>query len=424
MLRFAPSPTGDMHIGDLRLAIFNYIASRQREEDFIVRIEDVDIDQNTEGKDQEILDILSLFGIVYSQIIHQSQNVRFHSAMALQLMHERKAFSCFCSPQWIENKKEEAIAAKQVYKYDDACRNLPAELVIDNTNPFTIRITRPNKAIYLQDKIKGEISFKCDDVDSFIVLKQDKTPTANFASAVDDMLNDISLVIREEKHLNNTPKQEHIRNSLAYDKKIEYAHIPTILNADSFSIKQLLEDGFLPISILNYLVSIANSTPKEIFTLDEAIKFFDLQTISNDPVTFSTDRLKEINKAHLQKLDAKELSRYVGFADEEIGKLAYLYLEDEVFTTKELKTKIAPIFAKRNIPEKFSQTTMIIKDCIMQAPYFENYEDFISHIKTTTGLGENDILVPLRLLLTNAENGPKLSNIYMYLKNYLGEIIK
>ena len=108
MLRFAPSPTGDMNIGDLRVALFNYIISKQRDEDLIVRIEDIDTEKNIEGKDKEILDLLVLFDIEYSHVIYQSHNVRFHSAMALQLIHDKKAFSCFCSPNWLERKREEA----------------------------------------------------------------------------------------------------------------------------------------------------------------------------------------------------------------------------------------------------------------------------------------------------------------------------
>lgn len=172
MLRFAPSPTGDMHIGNLRVALFNYIVAKQRGEELIVRIEDTDKERNIEGKDQEILDILELFGISYSQLMYQSNNFRFHSAMALQLLHEKKAFNCFCTADTLEAKREEAKSAKEAYRYDDACRDLPAELVIDNPNPFTVRIVRPEETIVINDRIKGEVSFEPDAVDSFIIMRQ------------------------------------------------------------------------------------------------------------------------------------------------------------------------------------------------------------------------------------------------------------
>ena len=423
MLRFAPSPTGDMHIGDLRVALFNYIVSKQRNEDLIVRIEDMDSEKNIEGKDKEILEILGLFGIEYSQVIHQSHNVRFHTAMALQLMHEKKAFSCFCSPAWLEKKREEAKEAKKDYSYDDACRDLHPELVIDNTSPFTIRINRPDNSIVIKDLIEGDVTFEPDEVDSFIIMSQDKAPTEDFACAVDDMLSDISIVIRNENHMSNTPKQDHIRNSLDYDKKIEYAHLPIILNDDAFSIKQLLEDGFLPEAIANYLILIGNKAPQEIFNMKDAIEWFSLENISKSPARFDIDMLRDINKKHLKAMDAKELSRYVGFADEEIGELARIYLE-EVATTKELKSKIAPIFEPRNIPAEFKEQTALMIKSVKSAPYFEEYSDFKDHIIKESKLEDENLLKPLRILLTNAVDGPDIALVYKYLKNYIGEIIK
>jgi len=422
MLRFAPTHTGDMHIDDLRVALFNHIVAKQKNEDLIIRIEDMDQEQNNEGKDQEILDILGLFNITHSQVLYQSKNFRFHSAMALQLLHEKKAFACFCSPEWLEQKKEEAKKAEKDYCYDDACRNLPAELVIDNTAPFTIRIARPDKPIVIKDHIQGEMSFDPDAVDSFVIMNQDKTPTYNFACAVDDMLSDISLVIRSNKYLKETPKQEYIRDALSYEKKIEYAHLPTIIDAPT--VKWLLEEGYLPEAISNYLISMGINPPEEIFTLDESIEWFDLDNITKSPAPFDINKLKEINKQHLKRLDAKELSRYVGFADEEIGKLAHIYLE-EAKTTKELKAKIAPIFTvKDNIANEMKESVESLRSAIKKAPYFEEYTAFKEHLLNEVKLEEKEFVKALRILLTNAEHGPDISEIYKYLKNYLGEIIK
>lgn len=432
MLRFAPSPTGDMHIGNLRVALFNYIVSQQKKEDLIVRIEDTDKERNIEGKDQEILGILELFGITYSQVIYQSENFRFHSAMALQLIHEKKAFSCFCSTEWLEKKREEAKENKEAYRYDDACRDLPAELVIDNLNPFTIRLARPADTIVISDLIKGQVSFEPDAVDSFIIMRQDKTPTYNFACAVDDMLSDISLVIRGEDHMSNTPKQDHIRKSLGYEKNVEYAHLPIILNDmgkkmskrdDASSVKWLLEEGFVPSAISNYLILIGNKPPCEIFDLKDAIEWFDLESISKSPARFSMDLLRHINREHLKKMDATELSRYVGFADANIGELAKIYLE-EASTTKELKSKIAPIFAPKEIPLEFREAAKSITQTIKDAPYFEDYDEFKSYVMKNSGLKGKDFFKPLRILLTGEENGPDLALIYKYLKNYIGEIVK
>ncbi|WP_373035335.1 glutamate--tRNA ligase [Sulfurimonas sp.] len=422
MLRFASSPTGDMHIGNLRVALFNYIVSKQRNEDLIVRIEDMDKEKNVEGKDEEILALLSLFGIEYTQVIYQSENVRYHSAMALQLVHEKKAFSCFCSKEWLEKKREEARDNKKEYSYDDACRNLPHELVIDNMNPFTIRLSRPDEAIVINDLIKGEVSFKSDTIDSFVIMKQNKTPTYNFACAVDDMLSDISLVIRGEDHMDDTPKQEHVRKSLGYEKKVEYAHLPVILN-DTFSVKWLLEEGFLPSAISNYLISIGNNTPQGIFDTTDAIEWFTLEALSKSPARFSLEDLRDINKEHLKNMDATELSRYVGFADASIGELAKVYLE-EASTTKELKSKIEPVFAAKEIPQELSEAAKTMIEAIKSAPYFEEYNDFKNYIMKESGLKDEEFLKSLRFLLTGTKHGPDVAEIYKYLKNYIGEIIK
>ncbi|MDA3909719.1 MAG: glutamate--tRNA ligase [Sulfurimonas sp.] len=412
MLRFAPSPTGDMHIGDLRVALFNYIVSKQRNEDLIVRIQDLDKEKNIEGKDEEILGLLSLFGIEHTQVIYQSENVRYHSAMALHLVHEKKAFSCFCSDNWLEKKREEAKENKQEYRYDDACRNLPAELVIDNMSPFTIRLSRPDK---------GELSFESGAVDSFIIMNQDKTPTHNFASAVDDMLSDISLVIRGEEHMSNTPQQEHIRASLGYEKEVQYAHLPIINDAPS--VKWLLEEGFLPNAISNYLISIENKPPLEIFDTKDAIEWFTLENVSKSPTRFSVELLRDINKEHLKNMDAIELSRYVGFADANIGELAKVYLE-EASTTKELKSKISAIFAAKEIPKEFTDSAKVLIETIKVAPHFEEYDDFKKYIMKESGLKGENFVKPLHLLLTGTENGPDIAGIYKYIKNYIGEIVK
>lgn len=414
MLRFAFSPTRDMELGDLKVALINFIVATQRKENLIVRVDDTETRDNIEGKEKEYLDILDLFGVRYTQTIHETQNFRFHSAMALQLMHERKAFSCFCSPNWIQKKMDEAEAANKPYLYDDACANLPAELVIDNTNPFTVRLHRPEKDITVTDAIQGELTFKADTIDSFMILKQDKTPMPDFASAVEDMLSDISLVIQDQDHIESAPKQIYVRNNLQYDKKVEYAHIPPITGNDIPSVISLLEQGYLPEAITNYLISMS---------LEEAVEKFELAKLSLKPVAFDLEKLQEINQKQLKMMDAKELSRYVGFADNEIGELARLYA-DEVVTTKELKTKIAPVFAPKVVPEDFQEQYQSLKECVQQAPYFEEYSEFRKYVADKTGLDAEDLDRSLMILLTNSEKGPELAMVYKHLKNYLGELAK
>ncbi|MEA1920140.1 MAG: glutamate--tRNA ligase [Campylobacterota bacterium] len=432
MLRFAPSPTGDMHIGNLRIAIFNSLLSQQKSEPLIVRIEDSDKERNIEGKDQEILDILGLFGIEHKELIYQSNYLKYHRTMALQLLHDKKAFSCFCTPETLKAKREAAQASKKEYRYDGTCQNLTADRVIDNTNPFVVRLKKQDNALHVKDIIKGEQSFEADDIDSVIIMHHDKSSTYNFACAIDDMISDISTVIQGDDHISDTPKQIAIRHALGYDKEIAYAHLPMILNDEGekmgkrdkiFRVKWMLEEGFLPSAIANYLVLIGNKVPKEIFTMQEALAWFSLENISNTPARFDIDKLRAINKEHLRMLDAKELSRYVGFADEDIGEMTKIYL-DEASTLKELRAKIEPIFAPKEIPEIWAKRAQTIRKVINSAPHFEAFDSFMSHLMKESGLEGELLLEPLRLLLTGAKHGPEVSELYPYLKNYLGEIIK
>ncbi len=432
MLRFAPSPTGDMHIGNLKVALLNYIVAKQQNEKFIIRIEDTDKKRNIEGKDKEILEILKIFDIEYDNVLYQSDNLKFHQQFASHLLMERKAFACFCPEELLEKKREEAKKNKIAYRYDGTCEKLSDEEVLNNEKPFTIRIKKPKEPISFKDEIKGELTFLPDDIDSFVILRVDKTPTYNFACAIDDMLNDISFVIRGEDHISNTPKQILIRKYLGYDKEIKYAHLPIILNKEgkkmskrekASSVKWLLKEGFLPQAIANYLILLGNKTPKEIFTLKEAIEWFNIKNLSKTSAKFDIDKLRFINREHIKMLDSLELSKELGYFSKEIGDLAKLYTE-EASTLNEIKEKIDKIFSAKNPPLEFKENFDKIVKAVKEAPYFEDFNEFKNHISKETNLKGKNLFKPLRIALTGAKHGPNLSDIYKHIKNYLGEIVK
>ena len=428
MLRFAPSPTGDMNIGNLRVAIFNYIMSKQLNEDLIIRIEDTDVEKNIEGKDKEILEILNLFSIEYKSVMHQSDSLKYHQKMALQLMTQKKAYACFCSDSKLDELKEESIKDGKPFKYDGFCETLSDETVLNTNAPFTVRIKKPEHNIKFTDLLKGDFDYAPFDVDSFIILRQDKTPTYNYACAVDDMIMDISLVIREEAHLSDTPKQIHIRESLGYTKEIKYVHLPIILNPltgenDTSSVKWLIDEGFLPSAIANYLVLMGNNTPTEIFTLEEAISWFKIENVSKDSAKFDIDKLRFINKKHLETIDDMRLSKILGFADTDIGKLGKVFL-DETTTIKEIKERVVKIFAQKDSYEGLHEEFLKVKECLQKAPFFNDFEELKKYISKQTNLEDDNLLKPLRYILTAADNGPNISDIYPLIKNYLGEIVK
>ena len=418
MLRFAPSPIEDMNISNLRVAIFNYIVSKQLNEDLIIRIEDIDVERNIEGKDKEIIEILNLFSIEYKSVAHQSDSLKYHQKMALQLMTQKKAYACFCSDSKLDELREESVKDGKPFRYDGFCETLSDDTVLNTNAPFTVRIKEPEK----------NIKFTDFDVDSFIILKQDKTPTYNYACAIDDMIMDISTVIRCENHLFDTPKQIHIRNSLGYTKEIKYIHLPVIVNAISekdnvISVKYLIEEGFLPSAIANYLVLIGNETPTEIFSLEEAISWFKIENISKDSAKFDIDKLRFINKKHLETIDNLRLSKILGFADTDIGKLGKIFLE-EASTIKEIKEKVAPIFAPKTLLPGFEEESLKLKECLKEAPFFDDFEELKKYVSEKTNLKDKNLFKPLRYILTGADNGPNILDIYPLIKNYLGEIVK
>ncbi|MCR6574968.1 glutamate--tRNA ligase [Campylobacter insulaenigrae] len=430
MYRFAPSPTGDMHIGNLRAALFNYIKSRQENIDFILRIEDTDNVRNIAGKEEEIKDILTKFGITWQHYYVQSENLKFHRQMALKLVSEKKAFACFCTEDDLAKKKELAKSKNQAYRYDGTCEKLSDIDVLNCEKPFVIRLKKPCKEMKFMDFIKGEITFNSTDIDSFVIMRADKTPTYNFACAIDDMLEGVTCIIRGEDHVSNTPKQEHIRASLDYDKNMTYAHLPIILNEDGVkmskreahsSVKWMLDNGYLASAIANYLILLGNKTPKEIFTLEEAIEWFDLSKISKSPARFDTKRLMQINREHIKMLDDNELNKYLQFG-QDVAQLAKFYTQ-EASTLNEIKEKIQMIFSSKNY-EEFINECNLIKGVLIDQELPMDYETFKKDLMEKTALKGKNFFMPLRLVLTGVKHGPELSDLYILIRPFIQEIIR
>lgn len=438
MYRFAPSPTGDMHIGNLRAALINYICAKQNKDKFILRIEDTDDARNIDGKEEDIKELLTRFGIKWDLYFLQSDNFSIHQKLALKLVQEGKAFACFCTKEELEAKKEKAKKESKAYRYDGACLALSDSEVLNNEKPFVIRLKKPEQSIGFSDKIKGDLMFEPDNIDSFVILRTDKTPTYNFACAVDDMLEDVSYIIRGEDHVSNTPKQEHIRTSLGYDKNIQYAHLPIILNEEGrkmskreahSSVKWLLSEGILESAIANYLILLGNNTPKEVFTLDEAISFFDIAKLSKSPARFDSAKLMFINREHIKMLNDDKLFSLMSFDrvfnSSLVSPLAKLYLE-EASTINEIEQKVKNLLNDIDDSE-FIEEINTLKPIILEL--FENgfngdFDEFKKVLMEKSNLKGKKFFMPLRLLLTSSSHGPELAPLYPLIKPFIKDIIK
>ena len=426
MLRFAQSPTGDVHIDNLRVAILNYLISQQRNESFTVRIDDTDKINNIEGKDTEIMQILEKFALIHESVFHQSEHLHMHQTMAIKLLEQNKAFVCTCSEAEIKTEEEKVKANNMPYCYSGKCEHKDKAQRLklkENGTPFVLRLKKPIQDITYHDIIQDDISIPPNEVDAFVILNEDGTPTKTFAYACDDMLSGISMNINEKENLLDTAKQIHIKKQLGFDETMLYAHIPNITNCENTSsVTWLFEHGYIPDAIINYLLLLGYpKAPKKIFTLPEAIAWFKLENISKEEAHFDIDKLRFINREHLRRMDDKLLSSLFGFADADVGKLVKLYLE-EASTINELALRIRPIFAPKVFEGKWAKEMKMMQKIIADAPIINDFNAFQNYIMKESGLKDINFTKPLRLLLTGAAHGPELSNIYPLIKSYLLEI--
>ncbi len=424
MLRFAQNPEKNMTIGNLRIALFNFILSKQKNEELLIRIDDINKDKNSREnkKEKELIELLNLFGIQYARVVAQSENIKYHTGMAMKLLLDKKAFNCFCSEEALEQDRQKAKEEGKPYSYSGFCETISDETKFHCNAPFVVRIKKPTSDIKIDLPFKGEITYTPSDVDSFTILNHDKTPTADFASGVDDMLYDVSSVVQEQDRFLDTARHLHVMHSLGYEKKINYIDLPKITNTD-ISVQSLIDEGYLPSAIANYLVLLGFDAPSEIFTIEEAVKWFDIKKLSKEEVTFDKEKLNSINKEYMKTLDEMRLSKILGYADTDIGKLAKVYLK-KCNTINQIKEKIDMIFSKKGNPEEFSKEFDQLKECLQKAPYFEEFKELQEYVSDQTNLQEPIVSQVLNFAITGGKEPQNLEDIYPYIKNYLGEIVK
>lgn len=431
MYRFAPSPTGDMHIGNLRAAIFNYICSLKDKSGFILRIEDTDTARNIEGKEEEIQEILHKFGIKWQTLYYQSKNLKFHREFAHKLLMDKKAFCCFCSSEILAQKKELAKQNGEAYRYDGTCERLSDEQVLECEKPFVIRMKKPASTMKFKDAIKGEISFEPENIDSFVIMREDKTPTYNFACAIDDMLEGVTFVIRGEDHVSNTPKQEWIRECVGFSEKIQYAHLPIILDNEgkkmskrdsSSSVKWLLECGYMSEAIANYLILLGNKTPCEIFTIEEAAQWFDITKISKNPAKFDITKLAQINREHIKRASDERLAQLFSLEISRANLIRFYTQESSLIP--EISAKISAIFSPKNISEEWRENAEILRNLILnESEIPAEFNEFKSNLMKKSALKGKAFFMPLRLLLTNSEHGPELSELFPLIRDEIRAVV-
>ena len=361
-VRFAPSPTGHLHVGGARTALYNYLYARRNEGAFILRIEDTDATRSTRESYEGILRGLRWLGLEwdegpdvggdYGPYIQSARSVLYHSE-SKRLLDEGKAYYCFCSPEDLEVMKLEAQEKKLPPKYDGRCRRLDQAEVdakLAEGVPCVIRFKMPLEGeIRFRDIVRDQFTFSNSELDDFVLIKSDDNPTYNFAVVVDDAHMRISHVIRGDDHISNTPRQVHLY--LALDYMIpKFAHLPMILGDDrtrlskrhgATSIDFYRDNHYLPNAIVNYLALLGWSLDgkRELFTRKALIENFSLKKVSRNPAMFDTDKMEWVNAEHFKKLALFEKALLVYELLEEKG---YLPPDFDVDLSRRVDLKLVP----------------------------------------------------------------------------------
>ncbi len=317
--RFAPSPTGYLHIGGARTALFNWLYARRHGGQFILRIEDTDRERSTRESVNAILESVAWLGLDYDEGPYfQSERFSRYREVIQQLLDTGNAYYCYCSKEELDAMRQEQMARKQKPRYDGRCRNRTEPKA--GVEPV-VRFRNPESgAVVIDDLVRGRVVFQNEELDDLIIARSDGTPTYNLTVVVDDLDMKLTHVIRGDDHLNNTPRQINIMRALGAEPP-QFAHVPMILGEDgsrlskrhgAVSVLEYRDQGYLPEALLNYLVRLGWAYgDKEIFSMDEMIELFDIKDVNKSASTFNPDKLLWLNHHYIMHADPLHIAHHL-----------------------------------------------------------------------------------------------------------------
>jgi glutamyl-tRNA synthetase len=432
--RFAPSPTGTLHIGGVRTALFNYVYAKQNDGLFLVRIEDTDRERSTKEYEKNILENLASIGLKPDQApINQSERNEIYIKAAEKIIESGNAYWCDCSSEELDKMREEQTAGGMKPMYDGRSRNLGLERS-ENT---VLRLATPEKGeIIVNDIIRGEIKFNNSELDDLILLRSDGTPTYHLCNVVDDYEQGVTTVIRGEDHISNTPRQIHIQNALGYPE-LEYAHLPLVLGTDkkrlskrnaATSLEEYREKGYLDSAILNTLARLGWSKgDNEVFYLEDLIKDFDIKEVQKAGAIFDISKLDWLNTQHLANLSLKDfkdqLEPFLIKLDIEINSHVNINLLIESMRTadnnfSEIANALKPYYQDIDTYDEKA-----IKKFIKDKSILSNIKDILDNIgdwnessiekalkeyQSLNELSVPEVNQPIRIALTGSTKSPSL----------------
>ncbi len=317
-VRFAPSPTGFLHIGGVRTALFNWLFARHNNGTFILRIEDTDRERSTEDSIQEIIESMEWLGLDWDEgPFRQMERQNLYAQKVQELLDGQKAYRCYCSPEELEAKRQAAQARKEKPRYDGTCRDRKDQ----PDAPHVVRFKCPPAGnVVVNDLLRGNVTFDLAELDDFILLRTDGTPTYNFVVVVDDADMRITHVIRGDDHLSNTPRQALMYDALGFPRP-QFAHLSMILGPDKTRLSKrhgatatlaYRDMGYLPNGLVNYLARLGWSHgDQEIFTTEEMIEHFSLEHVTISAAVFNPEKLEWVNEQWIQKMPAPDLAKHL-----------------------------------------------------------------------------------------------------------------
>lgn len=459
-VRYAPSPTGHLHIGGARTALFNYLFARHHHGKFIVRIEDTDIERNVEGGEQSQLENLKWLGIEYDESVdkdggygpyRQTERLHIYRQYTNELLEKGYAYKCFCTPEELEQEREAqkaaGIAAPQ---YSGKCRHLTPEQVQQlesEGKPYTIRLKVPEGKVYeFEDMVRGRVSFESKDIGDWVIVKANGIPTYNFAVVIDDHLMKITHVFRGEEHLSNTPKQLMVYEYFGW-KPPKYAHLTLIVNENRKKlskrdesiiqfVSQYKELGYLPEAMFNFFALLGWSPEgeEEIFTKEELIRMFDVSRLSKSPSMFDKQKLTWMNNQYIKKLDLDRLVELslphlirAGRLPEQMTDEQKQWARDLIALYQEQMSygaeivELSELFFKQEIEYDEEAKAVLAGEQVPNVlkAFYEQMEQLATfdsdHIKAAikavqkeTGQKGKNLFMPIRVAVTGQTHGPEL----------------
>jgi len=437
-VRFAPSPTGYLHLGGLRTALFNFIFARSQNGVFLLRIEDTDKERSKKEYEEDILESLNWLGLNWDEsVVRQSERIDLYQRVIQELINKDLAYFCFCSKEELELRKQEQLTRGEVPKYPGTCRNLSKEESSKRKNKenYVIRLKVPEKIITFKDYLRGEIKADFRQIGDFIIAKKENEPLYVLANTVDDHYQGITHVIRGEEFISTTPKQILIYKYLEWKEPI-FVHLPLVLGQDrsklskrhgAKSIREYRAEGYLPEAILNFIVLLGwhPSGDREIISLEDMIKEFKLEKINKSPAIFNLSKLNYFNRYYLKTKKPEEILPLLDFQGYDQSLYSYEKIlkiielgKERALTLNEILPSVEFFFKDFDYPSelllwKETSKEKIKENLVLMKKEFDKIkeDEFVSEkikevLDNLAGQNKGEFFWPLRVALSGKDASP------------------